>query len=326
MSQVSDNNTVAPAGPSRLSAALDVPPPSAQPAGGLSRETLVRAGVLGGLFVLLHLEPLRWLVLACWRDTDWNHGLILPLFSLYLLYIRRDDVLAAVRRPYWPGLLVMVGALAAEVFFATILPNNWLLNLSMIGMLFGLVLYLGGPALIRVTAVPILFLALAVPWPESLYGRVAYPLQEVAAKGTVGIMRGLGVDITRSASNLRLVTRSFQVHDLTVAEACSGMRLLMAFFTLGVATAYIESRPVWQRVVLVGAGIPIAVLCNVLRVTITSFTYYFDRPELGQDVMHNLTGMFMLLPAFAMLWGLSWLLKHLFVGEGEPARAQGGQS
>jgi len=98
-----------------------------------------------------------------------------------------------------------------------------------------------------------------------------------------------------------------------VAEACSGMRLLMAFFALGVATAYLEMRPIWQRIVLVTAALPIAVLCNVLRVTITCSMYYIDQPELGQGVLHNFAGMLMLIPAFGMLWVLGWLLNRLFV-------------
>ena len=65
--------------------------------------------------------------------------------------------------------------------------------------------------------------------------------------------------------------------------------------------------------ILVAAGIPIAVFCNVLRVFITSMAYYADREALGQGVLHSFTGMVMLIPAFAMLWGLGWLLSRLVV-------------
>ena len=60
-------------------------------------------------------------------------------------------------------------------------------------------------------------------------------------------------------------------------------------------------------------GVPIAVICNILRVAITSAMYVWDEPELGQRFMHTFTGMLMLVPALLMLWGLSWLLGGLFV-------------
>ena len=88
---------------------------------------------------------------------------------------------------------------------------------------------------------------------------------------------------------------------------------------LSVATAYLDDRPNWQRIVLVAMGVPIAVICNVLRVVTTSTMYYLDRPELGHGFMHTFTGMLMLAPALLMLWGLSWLLRNLFVeAEDEP--------
>jgi exosortase len=106
---------------------------------------------------------------------------------------------------------------------------------------------------------------------------------------------------------------------LNVVEACSGMRLLMAFMALGVATAYLEDRPIWQRVVLVLLGIPVAIVCNVVRVSITGVMYVLDKPQLGQGFMHDFTGILMLVPAFAMLWAVGWVLQGLFIEEDDDA-------
>jgi exosortase len=202
----------------------------------------------------------------------------------------------------------------------------------MVGVLFGLVLYLGGPRVMRVAWLPILFLIFALPIPELLYARFSLPLQNIAAKGAVVIVQLLGVDISSNASSLHLSSQSGVPRDLTVAEACSGMRLLMAFLALGVATAYLDYKPLWQRVILVGAAIPIAVFCNTLRVSITCWMYYIDKAELGQDFMHYFTGVLMLIPALGMLWVLSWLLKLTLVDVEEdeetpaPPAGQGGAS
>ena len=368
---------------------------------------LLRLAVLAGLLVALHFKLLEVMALK-WRDPNWAHGYIIPLFSLYLLYSRREELFAAVgrardgaerspartkrhillaavigaavfgliarllvpqfaplvwkfrpklcvcvwgaiggvagpflaplvrrlsgripnfiRRPVLAlsprgdlagvaGLALMLLCLAAEVLSVLWIHNWWLAQVAMVGLLFGLVLYLAGPGVIRVTWLPILFLLFAMPIPDLVYARVAVPLQNLAAKGAVVALRVAGVDIYSTASNLQLISREGHTHGLTVAEACSGMRMLMAFLALGVAMAYLDDKPVWQRAILVVLAVPIAVFCNVLRVSITCWMFYIDKPELGQDFMHTFTGILMLIPAFLLLWALAWILRNLFVAD-----------
>ena len=300
---------------SRLATVLDLAPTPVAADTGAAMVTVIRVAILAALFTALHWRLLDWLVRSWWYNNNWSHGFLIPLFSLYLVYSRRQEVRQARRRVYWPALVLMVFFALLEVAIMGIpgVRSYWLLGGAMVGMLFALVLYLGGPRLAYLLWLPVFYLLLSLPVTTSLYVRIAYPLQEFAAAGAVKALQMFGVQITRAASHLTLTSQSLQQHELTVAEACSGMRLLMAFFALGVATAYLETRPVWQRIVLVGAALPIAILCNVLRVAITCTMFYIDRPELGKGVLHNFTGMLMLIPAFGMLWALGWLISRLFI-------------
>jgi exosortase len=248
-------------------------------------------------------------------DGNWSHGFLIPLFSLYFLYSRREELFSAARRTCLWGLPIIVLGLLQVLIGVWPIQNQWFSHLGMIPIIFGLVLYLAGPAVIRVTWLPIVFLVFAMPIPSTLYGRIALPLQNLAASASQVILKLCGVDIVVKESSLTLRSVSGEIRPLTVAEACSGMRMLMAFLALGVAMAYLDDRPVWQRVVLVIMGVPIAVVCNVIRVIITSTMYVWDRPELGQSFMHSFTGILMLAPALLMLWGLGWLLRGLFVEE-----------
>jgi exosortase len=101
--------------------------------------------------------------------------------------------------------------------------------------------------------------------------------------------------------------------ELDVAEACSGMRLLMAFFALGVAMAYLHYRPIWQRLILLASTIPIAILCNIVRVTVTGFIYVLGDPQYAQGIYHDLLGMAMLPLAFGLYGLLAWFMSNLFV-------------
>ncbi len=303
-----------------------VEPPEKIP--GLSRWALVKIGVLGVLFALLNRWQFTPLVDSWIVDPNWSHGFLIPLFSLYLLYARRTELLSAPRRTCLWGLPVLMGGIALTVAGFYPIGTYWISQLSMPIVLLGLVLYLVGPQVFRVAWLPIVYLMLAMPIPEMLYVRIALPLQNFAAQGATTLLQLFGVEISVTASRLSVLSRSGVEHGLTVAEACSGIRSLIAYVALGVAWAYLEYRPIWQRGVLVLAAVPIAIVLNVARVAITCVMYVIDRPELGQDFMHEVAGMVMLVPALGLFWLLSWLLHRLVVEveEGTPPQAAGGET
>ncbi len=106
-----------------------------------------------------------------------------------------------------------------------------------------------------------------------------------------------------------------------MAEACSGMRLLMAFLALGVAMAYLHYRPPWQRAILLLSTVPIAILCNVVRVTATGFLYVLAGQKYTQGIYHDMLGLAMLPLAFGLYGLLAWFMSSLFIEEDDAVRA-----
>ncbi len=296
------------------------------PARGLSWRGWAKIAVVAVLMALLHRWQFRPLVETWITDPNWSHGFLIPLFSLYLLYARREELLSAPRRTCLWGLPILLGGLGLTVVGFYPIGTWWISQVSIPIGLFGLVLYLAGPSVMRVAWLPILYLVLAMPIPEMLYVQIALPLQNFAARGATTFLQACGVEMSVTASRLDIVGRSGTEHTVTVAEACSGIRSLIAYVALGVAWAYLEYRPIWQRLVLVASAVPIAIFLNVTRVAVTCTMYVIDRPELGQDFMHEVAGMAMLVPAFLLFWLLSWLLRSLVieVEEDSPAAAGGG--
>jgi exosortase len=283
------------------------------PAPSLSQSAIIKLALLGGLFILMHFRQFPVLWDTWWHNPNWNHGIVIPLFSLYLLYSRRNEILSApCKRSYFGLALFLLFTVAGVVAYYPML-NTWGTNICMVLTLFGLVLYLCGWRIIALTWLPILFLLFALPISDNIYVKVAGPLQALAAKYSAIILNLLGARIEVAQSRLTIHSLGGFIHPLEVAEACSGVRSLLAFVALGVAWAYLENRPVWQRAILVAATVPVAVACNILRVTITATMFVIDKPELGTDFMHEFTGLLMLIPAFLIFWGLSGLLKRIFV-------------
>ncbi len=282
-------------------------------------ETCARIIILAGVLVWMNFWQLRIMVRTWMDDGNWSHGFLIPLFSVYFLYSRRDELLSAKRRICNWGLgLLLFGIfviLAGLYIYQTVWQGFWFCHVGIIITILGLVLYLAGPRVLKVVWLPIVFLIFAMPLPGTTYGKIALPLQNIAAAASAAALKLCGVNIVVKASELTLVSISGVQRDLTVAEACSGVRMLVAFMALGVAMAYLDDKPIWQRVTLVLMGVPIAVASNVLRVIITSTAYVMDKPDFGKDFMHSFTGMLMLIPALLMLWGLGWILQRLFVAD-----------
>lgn len=311
---------------SSLADLVTVSTPGASPH-RIGLQTVVKVAVLAGLLLALNFWQVLAMVDAWLTDANWSHGFIIPLFSLYLLFSRRDELFQAPRRVCLWGLPILIASLLVMALAFYPIQNYWFSQLSITGMIFGLVLYLAGPAVAKLTWLPIFYLALGMKIPGSLYERIAYPLQELAATCSALLLQLFGVVMEVTASHLDVTSVTGAHHGLDVAEACSGVRSLMAFAALGVAMAYIEPRPMWQRIILVVSVLPITVACNILRVTLTATAFVLDKPEWGQHVMHTLMGMVLLVPALGMLLLLSWLMKSLFtdeeVDDDEEAGAEG---
>ena len=254
----------------------------------------------------------RWL-----NDPSWSHGFLIPVFSLYFLNQHARDVVALKPKVSYLGLILLIGCFLFYALDVVHFRIAYFQPLTLIAAIGATVLFLGGWRLVRYTWLPIIYLVFAVKLPERLYRGLTNPMRVFAAKiasALLSMVRGL--EATASGKVID-VTYNGKLMDppLDVAEACSGMRLLMAFLALGVAMAYLHYRPIWQRLVLLASTIPIAILCNVVRVTITGFIYVLGDPKYAQGLYHDLLGMLMLPLAFGLYGALAWFMSNLFVDE-----------
>lgn len=274
----------------------------------------ILAGLLGWFF---HIEISK--TVSRWMsDPSWSHGFLIPLFSLYFLHQNRHKILDITPRTSWffglGSLILLLMVYWLNTIQFKFSYGDPLIFIAAIG---ATTLFVGGWAMLKQTWLPIAYLFFAVPLPGRLYTQITQPMQGLAAQ-TAAVVLNVIPDLEASLRGvvIDVLYRGVPLEpSLQVAEACSGMRLLMAFVALGVAMAYLHDRPLWQRLVLLITTIPIAVLCNVIRVLITALIYIFWDPQYAQGVYHALLGMLMLPLAFLFYGGIAWLMGNLFVDE-----------
>ena len=277
--------------------------------------------VVAGLFAFCLLglgygSTILRLVGMWWDHDDYSHGFIVPLISAGYLYVKRDRVLAGYRssHSWWallPGgvLIAAAGGVACIGVLGRALPVE---GFSLVLLSLGVVWMLCGPR-VALTALPAcLLLVLMLPIPGGIIGALRGQLQSVATTISVFSLQTLGFPVL-SRGNVIMLPEA----EIGVAEACSGLRMLVSFTALVSALAMFVPRPPLEKALLMLSIIPIAVMANVWRVVVvTAATYWWPT---STEVVHDWAGLGMMFVAMAMLWALLWFMTRLFINPDEPA-------
>ncbi len=275
--------------------------------------------VIVSLFLYVFYREINSIVYVWINDRNWSHGFIIPLFSLYFINQRKKEIVNLEVKPNYFGLPVLIVSILFYIF-NIVSPSGWAYfrSLSMIAAIGAVVLFLGGLRLLKYTWMPIAFLVFAVPLPDRFYKYMTSPMRQWAASSGAALLNLInGMEANAKGAVIDIIYKGRQIEpSLDVAEACSGMRLLMAFLALGVVMAYIHRRPLWQRIILLASTVPIAIFCNIVRVTITGFIYVLVHPKYTQGIYHDLLGIAMLPLAFGLYGFLAWFMSSLFVEDG----------
>ena len=240
--------------------------------------------------VLVHMI-LTWKV-----DPDYSHGFLIVPLSLYFAYGKTPKLRKAKIEGSWWGAAILAFGVAALCFgvlggLLTSLRSGFVITLI------GLVLLLAGKEVFKILLFPLCFLFLMVPLPQTLVNIIAFPLQLIAANWAVLALQNMGIPSLLEGNIIHLAHT-----ELFVAQACSGLRSLMALLTLGVVFAqFFRPGKLGEQVLLVCSTIPIAIFVNALRVTLTGLlTHNFGREAAG-GFIHEFQGMITFSMAFFLL-------------------------
>jgi exosortase/archaeosortase family protein len=125
-------------------------------------------------------------------------------------------------------------------------------------------------------------------------------------------------DLTGNIINITNPT-TLKTSPMSVAEACSGMRMLIAFVALGAAVALVATRMWWKRIALLLLAVPVALFLNVIRVAVLGILTLWDG-ELSQGEAHTFIGTLLLVPGFMLYMAVVWAL-HKAVPEAKGGAA-----
>jgi exosortase len=222
-------------------------------------------------------------------ETDYGHGYMVPPLILALLAwgfwkagpIERDPATAR-----WGLAVFLFGILLWIVAYRVI---QWRMAVgSMCLVIWGAIWYLGGWKAAKISMLPVFMLALAVPVPGMI--QATNGLQVIATKlGYLGA-KAFGIDCFQIGTNIQSATPDKWGFD--IAEGCSGVRSLMAMVLIAAVYVYVVQLPLWRRVVLFAAALPLAILVNAFRIVTILVIAEFGSPEFAGGIYHDYASFF----------------------------------
>jgi exosortase len=272
-----------------------------------SRRThIVCAVAVGIAFFWAYWPTLVDMVRRWSNEPMYSHGYLVPAFAAMLLWPRRHMLEASQLKMSWWGLPFV---LAATAFRLAGTYNSYHVfdRFSILPMLVGLCVGLGGWHALRWAWPGLAFLAFMLPLPAGFDSVMARPLQRVATLVSAHVLQTLGF-VAETEGNVILL----QSGELGVVEACSGLRMFMTFCALSTAMAVLIQRP-WQIKIIIGlSAFPLAMICNVVRITLTGIAHETLGPQTANVLFHDVAGWLMIGMALLLLWFELWILGRLF--------------
>jgi exosortase len=244
-----------------------------------------------------------------WENPKYSHGWLVPVFTIVLLWMRHEPFGPVTAQARWAGFGLLSAGLGVRLL-TTYFPNRIPEMDSFVICVAGVFLLVGGWKTIMWAGPAIGFLIFMFPLPGPLDTNLLAPLQKLATTSSTYVLQTLGIP-TYNEGN-RIVIGEVQ---LGVVEACSGLRMLTIFVALAVAITLVTDRPWWERIITIISAVPIALVANIVRITVTAILHLTLGPEWVEDVFHDLDGWLMMPLALGLLYLEFQILSHLIIDD-----------
>ena len=145
-----------------------------------------------------------------------------------------------------------------------------------------------------------------LPWPNGVQSAVTLPLQKWATSSAVFCLEMVGYDVIREGNVIDIDGAK-----VAVAEACNGLRMITAFFVISGLVVLLVKRAWWEKLIVLISSLPIALMCNTIRLTITAIFFTILEGEYWEQLFHDFGGYAMMPLALAAIIAELYLLKKL---------------
>ncbi len=251
-----------------------------QPASALSTSVLWAPVLFAGL-LLLGFYPTTESMVSIWlRSETFAHGFLIFPISLWLIWDDRARLATISMKPA-PLILLLTLPVGLAWLLGSLVDVLVVQQFALVLMLIVGVWVIVGHEMIRAAIFPLGFLLMAVPVGEGLIP----PMMEFTATTTVWLIQLSDIPVFREGLYFSLPTGNW-----SVVEACSGVRYLIASFTLGLLYAHLTYRSIHRKLLFIFASLVIPVLANTARAYLIVMLGHLSNMKLATGADHLVYG------------------------------------
>ena len=231
------------------------------------------------ILILYHQTVLS--TIAIWeRSETFAHGFLIFPISIYLIWTRRKTLAEITPRPDLRGLAILAGLGFGWLFSdaGSVLVVAQYCLIAMIPVAVWTVL---GGQVARAIAFPLGFLLFAVPAGEFLIPH----MMNFTADFVVAALQLTGIPVYREGTFFTIPSGQW-----SVVEGCSGLRYLIASFTLGTLYAYLTYRSTSRRLIFSALSLIVPVFANGMRAYMIVMIAHLSDMKLALGVDHLIYG------------------------------------
>jgi exosortase A len=247
-----------------------------------------------------------------WNSSTYNHILLIPIILFWLVQQRAAELARIVPEGWWPGLLIAGAAAFLWVLgvFAGVATAR---QLGVVCFGIGTTLALVGPRVGAGVAFPLSYMLLLVPFGDELVPA----LQMITAEITIGLVHLSGIAAVIDGVFIHTPAGLFEV-----AEACSGVKFLIAMVAFGILVANTCFASWARRTIFLVACFIVPILANGVRAWATVFAAQYVGAEAATGFDHIIYGWFFFGLVLALILGAAWRFFDRSVDEPaiDPAR------
>lgn len=248
------------------------------------------------LLLLAYWDGFSQLFIRWDKQEEYSHGYLLPVLTLYFIWLKKNEVVQSEFSPSWLGFFIVLPALGVFLI-GEVSALFILIHYSFIAVLFGIALSIMGWPGIKPILMPLLLLVFAIPIPYFLEASLSANLQLLSSQLGVAFIRWCNIPVFLEGNVIDLGN-----YQLQVVEACSGLRYLFPLMSLGFICAYLYQVAFWKRVIVFLSTIPITLLMNSFRIGVIGVLVENWGTAMAEGFLHDFEGWIIFMACMVLLF------------------------
>jgi exosortase len=230
-------------------------------------------------------------------DSYYTHGPLIPILSLALIWIKRREIVKIPIESSKLGIWLIIAGLVLHII-SSLTRIYFTSAYSLLIIITGIVVYLGGKKLAVAIIFPLCFLLFMIPAPIAIIESTTLKMKMFTAQMSVSIIQLIGTSVIREGSIVYMPNTI-----VTVDDPCSGLKSLISMLAIGTLFAYIAKTSYTRKTILFLLSIPIALFANIVRTTLMLLiANSYGNMILDNQILHQGLGLVVFVVAFVGLF------------------------